>query len=40
MMQQYLWSLAFALALMSVGVVVRVVQFVAPSRRPAPVEGH
>ncbi|HZY01063.1 MAG TPA: hypothetical protein VFE92_16465 [Dermatophilaceae bacterium] len=40
MIQQYLWSLAFALALVSVGLVVRVVQIVAPSRRPVPVESR
>jgi hypothetical protein len=40
MIQQYLWSLAFSLGLVAVGLMVRVVQFVAPSRIPVPVEDY
>lgn len=38
MIQQYLWSLVFVLALTSVAQVQHVVRFVKPGPRPVPVQ--
>jgi hypothetical protein len=40
MIHTYLWTLAFALTLICVGLIVRVVSFVRPSPRPVAVETH
>jgi len=40
MIHTYLWTLAFALTIISVGLIVRVVSFVRPSPRLVAVETH